>query len=493
MEGRKSDCKLYLKKERKILMRKRLMAVALAAVMMIGLGGCAEKDKNSDGEIVTLTWLVPGDKQADIESVMEKVNEITVAKIGAKLDMQFIDEAAFKERMNMNMAAGEPYDLCFTGYLNPCVTAVTNEALMPLKDLIDEYAPGLWETVPEYMWSFAEIKGDYYAVPNTQVCSLPSSIVVNKEICDKYNFDFSKMEKMEDLEPFLKIIKENEPNVFPYRSNYGTTMWTYGVYEEISAGVGIRCDGSSTEVLFINETPEDAQGRATIKRWIELGYIRPDVNSVGDDTLDWNAGKYAFGNTGWKPGLEADMKNSLGREYEFIKLYDPYMKYNSGAQTMISIGINSKHPEKAIKFIELINADKDLYNLICFGIKDKHYTLNDEGKVSYIDGSGYGPKAAWKFGNQFNALILADQDIDVWEQTKEMDAKAVRSPIAGFSLDMTPIKTEISKVTAVIAEGPKSQSDDDWEEYIQRLEIAGRQKIKEEIQRQVDEFFKTKK
>ena len=71
---------------------------------------------------------------------------------------------------------------------------------------------------------------------------------------------------------------------------------------------------------------------------------------------------------------------------------------------MIGISRTSKNPEKAFKFIELVNTDKDLYNLICFGIEGKHYNLDENGRVVFNDQGGYIPKACWKFGNQFNAL-----------------------------------------------------------------------------------------
>ena len=55
---------------------------------------------------------------------------------------------------------------------------------------------------------------------------------------------------------------------------------------------------------------------------------------------------------------------------------------------MIGIGKNSKNPEKALKFIELINTNEELYNLICFGIEGKHYYLDENKQVEYIDNSG---------------------------------------------------------------------------------------------------------
>ena len=68
------------------------------------------------------------------------------------------------------------------------------------------------------------------------------------------------------------------------------------------------------------------------------------------------------------------------------------------------------------------------------------------------------------------------------------------SPLIGFTLDMTPIKNEISAVSAVQSGYVLyNYTEESWEKHRKKLEEAGSEKIKKEIQRQVDEFFKNKK
>lgn len=69
---------------------------------------------------------------------------------------------------------------------------------------------------------------------------------------------------------------------------------------------------------------------------------------------------------------------------------------------MLSINANSKHKEQAMMYINLINTDKVLYNLICYGIENKHYVLKD-GFYSLPDGVtaeqvGYNPGINWALG-----------------------------------------------------------------------------------------------
>lgn len=474
---------------------KRILTLALAAVMLLSLTACGggKQKAESDG-VPTLTWYVPGDKQADIASVMEKVNEITVPKIGAKLNLEFIDTNAFSEKMTMNMASGNDFDLCFTGWVNGYNNAVAKGGLMDLTELL-KTTPDLVNSLPDYVWECAKIDGKIYAVPNFQTFALPMGLVIMKDVADKYDFDFSKVHSLDDLEPFLEMVKQGEPDKIPFRHNWGSEMYYYGKWEEVgSSGMAIRCDGSTSKLEVLTDTPEYRHYLEKTKEWFDKGYIREDVVGLGDDTVDYRSGKYVVSCEGWKPGVQSDVENDIGREVIVVKLTEPYMKMDGGIKTMIAIGANSKNPEKAMKFIELVNTDKELYNLIGFGIKDKHYTLDSDNKVTYIENGGYVPKMQWKFGNQFNALLLKGQEDGIWEETKEVNDTAVKSPLIGFSLNTDNIRNELSQVSAVSKRYTVWQySEELWKERDQKLKEAGLDKIKEDVQRQVDEFLANKK
>ena len=481
---------------------KKKMSLVLAAVMALGctaLSGCGKKDEAKKDEIVTLSWLLPGDQMQDIASVTEKINEITTEKIGAKVEFTYIDTGAYTERMKMNMASGMEFDICFTGYVNPYVDAVNKEGLMEITELMEEHAPALKEALPEYAWEIAKVDGEIYAVPNLQIMAPQESILVFKDTADKYNFDFSTVKEMEDLAPYLEMVKNGENGIFPYNANRsGVNFWTHNVYEEITSGIVIRTDGSTKEVEYLWDTPEFKQGAKTLHEWFKKGYIRPDALAAGDDTQDFVAGRFATGTAGWKPGAEQQQKDKYNRDVIMIKMQDPYLKKSNCLAAMTGISYTSKNPEKAIKLIELVNTDKDLYNLICFGIEGKHYELNEEGKVRKIADSGYNPNADWKFGNQFNAYLVEGQEDGLWEETAELNLSAKESPLLGFVLNVDPIKAEISQISAVnseysrvIANGAKDP-EEYMAEYRDKLEKAGIAKLKEEVQKQVDEYWATK-
>ena len=97
------------------------------------------------------------------------------------------------------------------------------------------------------------------------------------------------------------------------------------------------------------------------------------------------------------------------------------------------------------------------------------------------------------FGNQFNAYLTVGQDADVWEQTKQLNDSALKSPISGFVLNTDSISTELSQITTVrneyasVDNGTEDQAA--YDEMVEKLETAGQRKVIEEIQRQIDAFL----
>ena len=480
-----------------------ILALTLTAVCFVG---CGEKKTGNDGEIPTLVWYVPGDNQPGLPQVMEEANKIVEKEIGARIDMKFINMGDFDEKMRLKMAAGEDFDLCFTGYLNVYYKAAQMGGLAPLDELL-ELTPALVEATPQFYWDAATVDGHIYAVPNQQIVAAQKAAFIPKRLAEKYNLDTESITEYSQLEPFMKAVYENEEGIWPWRNRNAYFKVGTDFEEIISIGIAVERsagkDGKPVEVVFTDNHPGMLEGMRIRHEWYKKGYIRPDVLSVTDDNADYQAGKYAMDIQTYKPGVETNIKAVLGEEVVACKnVGTPYISMNAGQSTMIGIGRNCKNKEKAMKFIELVNTNKELYNLICFGIEGVHYDLNDEGFVVARADSNYKPEADWKFGNQFNALVREGASADVWEQTKKMNDDALAlgnvSPILGFVLDRTNIEAELSSLTSIRKQyatayfvGAKSV-EDGYDEYIKRMEKAGLQTVIDETQRQIDEYLAKK-
>ena len=191
---------------------------------------------------------------------------------------------------------------------------------------------------------------------------------------------------------------------------------------------------------------------------------------------------------------------AMTKDYDFIP------SYNAAGGNAISA--KSKNPEKAWEFLELLNSEKgkDLYNMLVYGIEGKHYKKVGDNQIEQFGVTGQATSSSnyglwkWNVGNTKYAYNTLTDTMDpkLIDEVNTGD-HAVRSSFTGFALDTSKITTEIAQMNTVFEEfkglnlGTYSDVDKTYEEYMAKLKTAGLEKIREEIQRQVDEFFKNKK
>ena len=480
---------------------KRLVSILLVVLMVVGVCACS-KDTAQEGDIPTLVWYVTGESQPDQKMVMDAANEILVEKIGAKLEMRYISDGSYLEKMRMIMAAREEFDLCFTGYNNPYGDAVLNGALYDITDLLEGSV--LYDELDPKCFEVAQVEGKIYGIPNQQIFALPNCLVVRKDLAEKYNLDMSNFTKTEDIEPFLKLIKENEPDYIPFSSYFGTdAIWSVDDVEYHSLSyidieeVGEN-DWKALKPDYNKETNIEYKKMKLLNDWYKKGYIRADVDTVHDETAELAAGKYAVSIEGYKPGVESELKTRYNGEVVTKVIGPCYFNIEFPLATMISVSATTKHPELCVKLIEMLNTDVEFYNLICYGLEGKHYTKVGENRIEFIEGSGYQPNACWKFGNNFNAWLTPSQPDDCHEQSRAINASAKTLGIPGFTLDDSKIKMEKTQL-ATISDKYRAlvygslDPDTVWEQYMAEKKRAGIEKCYEEVNRQIEEFEKTLK
>lgn len=496
---------------------KKTLSVLLGICMMTstaaGISGCI-----GGGDSKTLTWVQMGDKPQDHDAVMAAVNEIIEPELGMKLEIDYIDSAAFAEKAKLKMASGENYDLIFTGYVNDYQNAVRMGGLMDITDKLDNIGMSdgtivkMSDVVEEYYLDSAKVDSKIYGVPNAQVISNPACLMIEEPVAEKSGIDCEALSDLgekttsyegvvnflDTLTVEMEKIKNANPELYTI---YPVNMAYANIYEEIAGGVGIRRDGNSDEVVVLTTTPENIYGIDTIHKWYEKGYIRNDIASNNSAATTEEQRQYALYQTTWKPGQEIYTYNQRGVNPEYIFYENPYVGRTKALLTMISVGANSKHPEEAVKLIYMLNSNyKNIFNILCWGVEGVHYKINEDNTAAEIKDSGYDGVAqnAWKYGNQFNGYVMEGQPLDVWEQTIRMNDSAKKSPAIGFVPNTDAIATEIGNIKNIQSEYKAKASfgtsprEEYWDEYMERLEAGGIEKIRAEIQRQYDEFLASK-
>ncbi len=487
-------------------MRKKLISILLTAAIAVGtLAGCgnsgqqAEAPKPSEESAVeneaaeetvkedpvTVKWLMAGTEPEDFDMVMEDLNQKLVEKINVILDLEIIPGGEFADRAKLASTSGEDFDIVFTSnWQNSFDENMNREAFLPLNDLLEEYGQGILENCPDWLLEVSKVNGSYYAIPNMQIIAKNEGIVVQKEYADKYGLDIKEFETYKDFEWFLEELAKNEPNLFPMDRRF----WYYidAQYEEFANGT-VEVNKETGEVVgWSDAAKEELKDRYD---YLQKGYVRKDIATVTDTSADDKANRYVVSSTTYKPGVAASRTQSYGVEYIAIPEKASYISAMAGQETMNAININSKNPEAAVKLLNLLYTDKEVYNELLFGLEDVHYKKVGDNRVETISDTYYLAGDAWRYGNQFNAWLIPGQDDDTWEATETMNNTAVISPLRGFVFDASPVEAEIANVKAAKAEFNvyAAKDFDTWyAEMQEKVKLAGEDKIVEEFSKQLE-------
>jgi putative aldouronate transport system substrate-binding protein len=316
------------------------------------------------------------------------------------------------------------------------------------------------------------------------------------------------------LTPFLEDIKQGEPDVIaweaapPFRPEiYGWDPIDEGISGEQGSSIVVNASDKELKAFFTAETPEFEQFVKLMREWYLAGYFPKEADP--DATSSWKAGKYVLWSHLIDPRMRAWNKDLKGWDFVGKPLTDPIiMTTGSVIATLNAVCSTSAHPDKAVRFLNLINTDPELYNLMNYGIEGKHWMWVDEQKKligppegkTWAD-TGYHPDTLWMYGSNWLAYYTsqADADGDTWTKVKAVNDGSTPSQALGFTFDRASVQTEIANVNAASAEfcGPIVTGTADPEEglplCIAKLKEAGIDTIIQEMQKQLDLFSAMKK
>ena len=460
---------------------------------------------------VTLTWYFPGNwPQPEQDQVFAEVNKVIKAKINATVDFKPFSFGDYDQKMKVVIASGEPYDLAFTSnWTNNYAQNVAKGAFLPLDDLLAKYAPQSFASVPKTFWEAAKVKGKIYGFINQQISARTPTVGMPKSLADEYKFDINSLAGKINgftfgnlLEPWIQKTKKDHPEKY-----FGSGMAQIADLFSFEPIVGFKTPGvvaysdDSLKVVNQFETAEVKTYVATLRDFNAKGYMnsKERISTVTDDPGACKAGKCMVGVAGtYKPGGE-----QLGLAYTGYLSVEapagiPHLTTGGITATMQAINRNSKNPERAMMLLELLNTDKDLFNLLNFGIKDKNYKIDADGfMVPGDDQKGYNPYVPWMFASNYLANVEKGMPKTVWEDTKKLNESAIPSKLLGFTFDAEPVKAEIAKTNAVYDEYYRAidlgvASEAKYNEFVAKLKAAGSDKIIAEMQKQID-AWKTSK
>ncbi len=489
------------------------------------LSGCYnEAMGDTKKEETVLKWICGGvGEQRDSEKVWKKFNEELQKYLpDTKVEFECISTKNYGEKWKLMSTSQQEMDIVWCSWQSDFVSEVKKGSYMPLDNLIKEYAPSIKEKIPAEMLKKQTVEGRLYSIPcMQQMVSYVSTLNFDYDLYEKYkdyiNPDelsafFASHDKMDSecwdkIEQYIKLFADNGDL---YNGVIGFESHAEKGYEWVRNPYKIEDYGDDYTVVNYYRTPEYKLFIERYSDWYKKGYIRKDFANIDRNTGFYpisGEGNYLIGQGCVPSEKEIEAKRKSGERLNVrVPFYDEhYIPYGAAASS-IAISSSCKNPEKAIKLLELMNTEKgkELYNILVYGIEGEHYekvTNNKVRPVGYTKqpaaNTPYG-QYAWALGNSFNAYQIYsewdDPSLDS-DFIKKLNGDARESKLIGFSLDTTPIKLELKQIDAVVEEyGDMKQMiisencAEMYDEFVEKLKLAGDDKVVAEIQRQIDEW-----
>ncbi len=469
--------------------------LGLILLVMLVLVSCGRKVEEKPYEII---WHTIGTPQRDVEKVMEKVSEYTKEKIDVTVKMYMHDWGDYNQKMQVLSASGEPYDLAFTSsWAFDYRVNAGRGAFLPLNNLINKYGEELKKTIHPALLEGSKINGKIYGIPANKEIAYQQVFRINDTYKKKYNMDLSNVKTLEDLEPFFQIIKENEPDVIPF-AVYGNIQYLLQDYDFVMNGRipgAIKISDGNLKVINQWEDEEFIKHMKVYRKFFERGYIPKDAVSVTDNPNITKTGKWFVTLVEYQPLAENLWESVYGYPCSVIPAMEkPIIATRSVSGSMMAISSNSEQPEKVMKFLNLLNTDSYLRNMIDSGIEGIHYEKIADNRVRMLPASSDYDMPTFSLGNMFITYLNEADPENKWEVFEEWNSTALESPLLGFNFDITPVRSELAAITNVAEEFGSGlftggyDSEVYLSQAIEKFEAVGLNKVLEEMQKQIDQW-----
>ena len=157
--------------------------------------------------------MLSGQKPTGWDQVLEEYNNTGAKETGVKLDVEWVSQGDYKEKLNLRMIGSENYDLVFDAPFNKLKTFTAYEMYTPLEDYLasGEY-PNLTAAFPENIVDANYYFGHLYGLPMMRTYGNGIDCVYyRKDLAKKYNIGTDgQINSYDELQQFFDAILTGE-------------------------------------------------------------------------------------------------------------------------------------------------------------------------------------------------------------------------------------------------------------------------------------------
>lgn len=413
-------------------MKKRFLAVLLAAGMVLSMAACGGAKGGTSGgntttsggdtttsggdskaidtsEHVVITYMTTGGKPTNgaTEDMLDELNKILTEKCNAELQIYYIDWTNYLSVYNLTLAQMDgTVDLVGTAtdWLDAWPNAKSGAFLELSEDMLKTYAPKTWASVPQDHWDLCKYNGNIYLMPEDNYAQWTNHGFI-------YRLDWAKAAGLsngchswEDMTTYFRWVKENHPELKAPWDSDGTQYaqlaggWIvshsdYVSIDGLNSGAmwgGTKKDLYTVYSPFVTDTDSLVEFAKMMKEWDEIGVWKTDVlnNTASTNRDDYRVGLVAAEQHHTQTWTDLCSKTSNNTIYEDPNAESGFFWFGEEQKNLVALSIThgamaisaaSKNPERALMVYDLIRNDPDCYKLINYGQKGRQWDTDSNG------------------------------------------------------------------------------------------------------------------
>ncbi|MGN0242874.1 MAG: extracellular solute-binding protein [Lachnospiraceae bacterium] len=517
---------------------KKLFVITMCISLVFLFVGCGFKEETV--ETNTLRIMLMGDEPKGFQEVLAEFYERTKDDLNITLDITWVPQGDYKDKLSVKMMAGEDYDLVFDAPWCHLRELTKDGVYADISAYLhNEEYPGLKAAFSEaYMDKNRYFGKNYYFPLEQSYGSGVTGIMYRKDLADKYGV--GKVDSVEKLQEFFDVILENEKDMTPLAVTQSRGFYQFQRIDEAAlekANIHRIVVSGSPYYVLLNEDrtkvveivpegigdegfadfPEGFNYDFAMDRYDLLQdwnkYLSTDSMSCLDADTPFYGGRAAAicSDIGSWYTSEQKMKSAIPDAEVDLFLDDPdqvAMKEKSIptsylANNCICIPEVSKKKDMAAKFLDWVFSSQENNDLFTLGLEGRDWKAAEDGTYEVLDLNYFFPGYTLSWNPHFKRFQSGmTQEQRTYEEYTLKEESYIGTPLAGFVFNQEPVKTEIAKVSAInsqvstpMGHGLTVKGYDSIREMrkdnVAQSMKSGMPEIMSEIEKQVNEFLQT--
>ena len=466
----------------------------------------------------TVQMYLIGDTPNEWDEVLGLINDY-LKPFNTDIKVTFLSWSDYSTMYSLVLQGGDA-DLIFTAPWCYMYTEAAKGSFYTIdSDFIAKNMPLTNKYQAKESWDETTLSGKTIAVPSNIAQPMGKIVAIRQDIADKYGI--SELKSWDDYKNYALTVAEKETpesGIYAlaaagdnnelwdvYREQYDTFLaldsdWFDMIYEYKAGSLPTKDDIKlAYEYEPFRQYAKDMKEMADAGCWSRSAL----TNTVTDDDA---FGALQGASIAWNGSVFTYMRQAEQTSGVTCAAYDVTNPHLVGCEAYsnndMAITASSKNPERAAMVLDIIKMDTYVNHLILLGEEGKHYTINDKGEYTKIEGAteNYPPmtvSASWAIKN--GDLSEAGGDPREKEVTDSWEERVVSNPTITFVFDDANVANEKAAVNTVLSSyvpmiqlGLVDDVDATLDKMIEECYASGLQTVLDEFYSQYEAWLATR-